>query len=363
MTAAAPPYLVISRHDYRSAARANMHFLADELARRGPTRFASIGLSRLSRLRDDPRASLPANRVEHHRGVDCFLWSSTLHPISLHPLARPVERASFDLYERLLPRTLRDWIDGAGTIVIESGLGVVLARLARRRNPRATLIYNASDDLGTVGAARTLSDRLARDIAVFDRVRLPSPLLAPMLPPTPKAVVIPHGIDPVVLDDQSASPYGPGRHAVSIGSMLFDRTVFEIACPLFPAVTFHVIGAGPAAAGLSAPNLVVHPTMPHAATVPFIRDADLGIAAYLPANQPAYLADSSMKLIQFAAFGVPSVCPDFAAGDRMERIPYDSGNPASVGPAIASALSRGRGPRGPVPFWSEVIDRMVSLSL
>ena len=153
MSKTGPPFLVISRHDYRTAARANIHFLADELARRGPTRFVSIGLSSLSRFRGDPRLSLPANRIERQGDVDCFLWSSPWHPVSLPPLLWPIERMGFALYERLLPRTVLGWIDGAGTILIESGLGVVLARLVRRRNPGATLIYNASDDLGTIGAA------------------------------------------------------------------------------------------------------------------------------------------------------------------------------------------------------------------
>lgn len=357
--AAEPPYLVISRHDYRSAARANIHFLTDELARRGPTRFASIGLSNLSRLGGDPRMSLFANGVEVHRGVECFLWSSVWHPVSLRPSARAIERASFDVYERFLPRTLHNWIDTAGTIVIESGLGVVLTRLAHRRNPQAMLIYNASDDLGTIGAAHTLSERLARDISLFDCVRMPSALLVPMLPFTPNAVVIPQGFDSSLLDDRSPSPYGPGRHAVSIGSMLFDRTVFETACLMFPDVTFHVIGAGRAANGLAAPNLRVYPVMPHAATIPFIRDADLGIAAYRKSDQPAYLADSSMKLIQFAAFGLPSVCPDFATGERPERIGYNPSDLASLPPAIQAALDRGKGRPGVVPSWGTVVDRMV----
>lgn len=337
-----------------------MHFLADEFARRGPTRFASIGLSHLSRLRGDPRLSLAANRVERHRGVECFLEFGVWHPVALPPLARPLERASFALYERRVPRTLLDWIDGAELIVIESGLGVVLARLARRRNPRAQLIYNASDDLGTVGAARTLVDRLNRDIALFDRIRLPSALLAPMLPPSPNTAVIPQGFDPALLDDRSPSPYGPGRHAVSIGSMLFDRAFFETACPLFPDLTFHVIGAGGAADGLAAPNLRIYPLMPHAATIPFIRDADVGIAAYRQADQPAYLADSSMKLIQFAAFGLPAVCPAFAAGGRDERIPYDPARLSSVGAAIDRALRIGKNAGRTVMSWSEVVDRLLA---
>ena len=360
MSSATLPTLLISRHDYRSAARANIHFLADEFARRGPTWFASVGFSTISRVRGDPRANLSVNRVELHGGVECLLWSSVFHPVALPRGALPVERASFALYERLVSRRLLQWIDAAGTIVIESGLAVALARLARQRNRGAKLIYNASDDLRTVGAASTLVEILTRDIGLFDRVRLPSPLLRSMLPPSRNAVVIPQGIDPLLLEDRSPSPYGLGTHAVSVGSMLFDRNFFEIACSWFPEMTFHVIGAGSAAEGLCAPNLRLYSTMPLAETIPFIRNADVGVAAYRQAEQPTYLADSSMKLTQFTAFGIPAVCPGFAVGGRAERIAYDPSDLATVQPAIAAALKHGRGQPGAVPSWSEVVEQIIS---
>ena len=354
------PTLLLSRHDYRSAARANIHFLADEFSRRGPTRFASVGFSTISKIRGDPRVDLPQNRVERRGRVDCLLWSTFLHPVALPRPARPIERASFELYGRLVSRHLLDWINSSHTIVIESGIAVSLARTVRTRNSGAKLIYNASDDLRTVGAAATLVDILARDIGVFDRVRIPSALLGPMLPPTPNAVIIPQGLDPALLQDQSPSPYGPGKHGVSVGSMLFDPAFFEVACRLFPDITFHVIGAGPPANKLSAPNLRVYPTLPHAQTIPFIKNADFGIAAYRLADQPAYLADSSMKLIQFAAFGLLSVCPGFAAGGRPERIAYDPGDLRSLRSAITTALGRGRIAPRLVPSWSDVVDQMIS---
>ena len=169
-------------------------------------------------------------------------------------------------------------------------------------------------------------------------------------------MVIPHGFDLLLLNDQAPSPYGPGCHAVSIGSMLFDRSFFDIAAPLFPDLTFHVIGAGSAADGLSAPNVRVYPIMPHAATIPFIRHANIGIAAYRDVGQPAYLTDSSMKLIQFAAFGLPSVCPHFAVGSRPERIPYDPGQLASIRHAIALAIERGKEGYALTSSWREAVD-------
>lgn len=46
-----PNYLVLSAHDYRTPRRASIHFITDELAKRGDTRFFSLRYSLLSRLK------------------------------------------------------------------------------------------------------------------------------------------------------------------------------------------------------------------------------------------------------------------------------------------------------------------------
>jgi 2-beta-glucuronyltransferase len=94
MTAA--PFLLISGHDFRSPRQANTHFIADELARRGQTRFFSVGFSFLSKLKHDPRVSLwdRANTIENYNGVDTYLWRTFLHPFNLRKkLLAPVTAA------------------------------------------------------------------------------------------------------------------------------------------------------------------------------------------------------------------------------------------------------------------------------
>lgn len=47
-----PPFLIVSAtHDYRTKRRVDLHFIADELVRRGETMFLSTHLSPLSRLK------------------------------------------------------------------------------------------------------------------------------------------------------------------------------------------------------------------------------------------------------------------------------------------------------------------------
>jgi hypothetical protein len=47
---------------------------------------------------------------------------------------------------------------------------------------------------------------------------------------------IPHGVDVRARDQEKPSPYGPGLHAVSVGSVLFDESFFTSAADQFPEV-------------------------------------------------------------------------------------------------------------------------------
>ena len=104
MTAAFTPlrYLLISsHHDYRTARRSNVHFIGDELAKRGHLCFFSMRYSHLSRHKDDIRNPLDAcaNQVETVNGVECYLWKTPIHPINLHRRwLRPLESLLFGIY-------------------------------------------------------------------------------------------------------------------------------------------------------------------------------------------------------------------------------------------------------------------------
>ena len=141
-------FLVLSAHDYRTPRRANIHFIADELAKRGPTRFFSLRYSALSRWKRDIRLPLDAraNRVERHGDVECFLWKTLLHPFNTRRRwLRPLERLMFRWYARHPPPPLKAWLREAEVVIFESGTAVVFVELARQLNPSARLIYRASD--------------------------------------------------------------------------------------------------------------------------------------------------------------------------------------------------------------------------
>ena len=355
-------FLVLSAHDYRSPRQANIHFIARELARRGPTRFFSLRYSRLSQLTADPRLSLDAraNRIERHEGVDCFLWKTAIHPFNTRRAwLRPAEALLFRWYVRAASPVLRRWMEEASVILFESGIAPVFFELGARLNPGARTVYIASDDLDTIHVADYVKRTFRRIAPALGAIRLPSRSLARGMPGGARLFYIPHGIDPALAHQGDPSPYGPGTHAVSVGSMLFDAQFFVFAARRFPELHFHLIGSGQPRHPDYGANVTVYGEMAHAETVRFIKHARIGIAPYRAAALPEYLADTSMKLIQYDFFGVPAVCPHAVAGGYPSRHGYTPGDQASIATAIDAALSAPRLSSRRHLSWVEVTDRLL----
>ena len=137
---------------------------------------------------------------------------------------------------------------------------------------------------------------------------------------------------------------------------------FELAAPRFPDVRFHLIGTGEP---FAAPANVHHyKEMPFKATLPYLKHADFGIAAYKPQANSGYLAQSSLKLMQYEYLGLPAVCPDYAAGASRNRFGYVCGDEAGIVTAIRRALAHGRfAGAAAVLSWEEVAERMLTPAL
>lgn len=357
-----PNILILSGHDYRTPRRASLHFIADELSRRGQVRFFSLGFSWLSKLKNDLRISLwhRANRVERVNGVDCYLWFTPLHPVHLRqPWLAPLERLAFRLYRRRPCAILRQWIAEADIVLFESGMSPLFADWVFRINPRARTIFRGSDSLAAIGVSPFVQELFARAAPRLDAIGLASPRMARTLPPDSKAFFVPHGLDPSIAGSADPCPYPPGIHAVSVGSMLFDADFFVVAGQAFPDITFHVIGCGKPTIANRPANVRLYDHMPYTKTLRYIKHARLGIAPYVSGEVPDYLADTSMKLIQYQFFGIPAVCPHVVVGDRASRFGYQPGDRDSVIQAIRAALNAPRLPSSGWLNWPAVVDRLL----
>lgn len=360
----APPapqqkYLLLSAHDYRSPRKAGIHFVASELAKMGPTRFFSLRYSFLSRYKHDPRLSLDdqANKIVNHQGVDCYLWKTLIHPIRI----RPFESLMYHLYSFGFNAVLRRWIKESDVIILESGVAPIFFDLIKKLNPRAKILYRASDALDTIDAADYIRNTFARIAKEIDTIVMPSKALADSMPSTHNLAFVPQGIDYSVNEKANPSPYGEGIHAVSVGSMLFDPQFFILAGKRFPHIHFHIIGSCQPRHPEYGENISVYGEMPFDKTLPYIKHATLGIAPYASVNLPAYLRDTSLKLTQYEFFGLPAICPHFIAADYPTRFGYDIGDENS----IAQAISRALNPPQPltkrtVLDWAQVTERMLA---
>jgi len=362
-TARTTRYLVISaHHDYRTPRRSSIHFITDALAERGAVRFFSMRYSHLSKHKGDIRHALDAraNRVEKLNGVECLLWKTPMHPINLRSgLLWPLERLMFGIYRSKPCPTLVEWIRQADVIVYESGIAPIHFDLAKRINPRARNIYLCNDELATIDAARYAMRTLDRVAPAMDAVILVARSMADSLASTANAFYVPHGLDPTLGDQGDPSPYGEGKHVASIGSMLFDAESVAIASHAFPALTFHVIGSGQPHNAHYGPNVQVYDHMAYDKTIRYIKHADIGIAPYRGDNVPTYLADSSMKLMQYDFFGLPTVCPHAVTGSFSGRFGYTPGNSASIRSALGRALQAPHVRSREIRSWSEVTDRLL----
>ena len=360
-------FLVLSAHDFRSPRKANLHFITSELVKRGKTRFFSLRYSLLSKRTGDPRLSLDAeaNKIGTYQGVECYLWKTLIHPFNTRrKWLRPLESLMYSWYSRGQNSVLRQWIKEATVIVLESGIAPIFFDLIKSLNPNAKILYRASDALDTINVADYIHETFARVAGQLHTIALPSKAMADGIPSKHNLAFVPQGIDHSVTEKADPSPYGPGVHAVSVGSMLFDASFFVIASKRFPEITFHVIGSGQGADPGYGDNVKVYGEMPFAQTLRYIKHAQLGIAPYSSNNLPAYLRDTSMKLIQYAFFEIPAICPFFIAADYPNRFGYEIGNEETIANAITRALiPSSNTARQQVLSWGEVTERLLTPQL
>ena len=351
--------IISAYHDYRTPKRASLHQIADALVRAGfGVSFISTRYSLLSRLTGDSRLFLSgrANTVELANGVECLLWRTVAHPFrSRIGLVQSLNGYACDLYSELANPLFDELLRKADYVVVESGTAAIYLARIRRVNARAKIIYYAADRLETINAHPSARRKLLENEALIDHFCLRATQLKDDFPyATGRMYKAGFGINPAEFEAIGGSPYASDEKiVVSVGSMLFDPSVFQIAAPKFPQLQFHVIGPG---AEFAAPsNVHIHPEMPFEQTLAFVKHASIGLAPYAFAEGSEYLAESSLKLMQFEYFGLPSVCPHFAVGSSPNRVGYEPGNEGSITRAILRAVSMiGQVESRSFPTWEEI---------
>jgi 2-beta-glucuronyltransferase len=349
-------------HDFRMLKRGSIQSLASAMAKMGhAVTFISVRFSFLSLLKGDSRNFLlrRSNKPESVNGVLCYLWFTAIHPFqSKDKFFELLLRPHYFLHKRWKNRFLDDQLRSADFIVIESGQGILFSERARRLNPRAKIIYRASDKLSTIGASNILQHELEKNAEKFDWFCLLSADMANEFAwASEKTFCVPLGIDADEFKDNGPNPYTASINAVSVGSMLFDRSFFQTAAACFPAIQFHVIGCG--ADFEAPPNVIFYDEMAFKETLRYIEYASFGIAPYRAVEDAGYLATSSLKLKQYEYLGIPAVCPTFAVGNSRNRFGYIPTDKSSIERAIGAALKSEFVAMAKPLEWRELAQRLL----
>lgn len=186
-----------------------------------------------------------ANHVVEYNGVHCYLWRTLVHPFNTRrSWLRGIEDMLFRWYVQHPPEILLQWIREADIILFESGTAVAFIDMAKRINPSARLIYNASDSLSAINVASYIEREFQRVAPSLDVIAVVSPAMAKEIPSHGNVFYIGHGVLQNLSELGGPSPYEGGIHAVSVGSMLFDPLFLWLQGRSFHILLFMLLVQG-----------------------------------------------------------------------------------------------------------------------
>lgn len=337
----------------------------DNLVTTMPTLFDEVNLVSMGLDGSADRVGERDGRPDHRSvagSIRCFDWLGPWSPSGQGlGLRRWLVKPAVHLWSAWPCAELDAAARRANVIVVQSGPGAALLTRLRRCAPNAEIIYLATELLAGAGVHRRLQSRLERDAGHVDRAVVVARAMIPHLPMFARRIVFaPQGFDRALDGARDPSPYGASRNIVVLGSVPFDASVVQIAASSYPDAIFHLVNA-PGGHRFPA-NVADHGARSQAEAVPYVRHADLAIAAFADEEDAATLADSSPQLAAFDHVGIPVVCPLFAVGDSAARFGYEPGRSASVRDAFERAFRSGLR-KAPIrtPSWLEVAQLVLGL--
>lgn len=346
--------------------KTGIHLMADSLAgRQWPVTIATVGQSLAKRLIDRRAARFASSMRCNSSAVEGLLAHELVHPASGRSrLISLMTSPSLWHYGRSLDAAFERVARRSSHIIIEAGYPLFYGNALRAAAPAAKVAALLNDDLAVVGFRPEVAAVANELFPKLDLVRTNARALLAKLPPGTRGVYIPPGIDKPSYSVGNVSPYrGSQKNVVCLGNMLFDGEAVATVARHRPDVNFHLIGIGGSYVSLLSRcrNVHCYNEMPFADTIPYVLHADAGLAPYRIVADISYLAQSSLKLLQYGYCGLPTVVPHEAAPTAPHVFAYDPRQPESAIRALDAALAAGRQPSDTsVLDWSDVTDRILA---
>lgn len=340
-----------------------MVFFAEALARRGwSVRFVTVQLSCLSYLVKNPRLKeVPSGDINTWRSRDDhlynYVWVPFLHPATFPtPLLNKATSFFADIYPMLLPTAIKNEVADARLVILESCAAIALFRRLKAIGKKAKFVYFANDRLAAIGMHPVLEKLQWRFAREFDFIRTNARELVGDFPANAPVEYIPQGLDKASFNVETKSPYSDETANIVIaGDMAFDAGVVRAVLEALPSVQIHAFGRTSPEDLIRYGNFHYYGEVPFSVLLPYIKHADVGFAPYRDRPGLDYLAESSLKLIQYSYARLPIVAPDFAKGTRDHVLSYMPDQPATVARAVSKALSfdRSKIDVAGIPDWDE----------
>lgn len=363
MSASQKKVALLSTHDYESPRRAGFHWLADAYCRAGyQVDFVTVGLSPMSWLTGDHRLQRARTRgfnqiFDISPGMRGLYWLLPFHVVNLRSSWGNAATAPlFRLFGKLSIDPLKDLLNPADHIIVESSLALAFVPGIRKAAPRARLIYRVSDDVSVVGNHPVLSEFERSALPHFDLISLPSDYMRGKFGRSAPVEVHYHGIQKDLLDTQHDDPYEANgrRRVLTMGTTLFDKSAFVGFAEACPSVDFHFFGARNDLPQRD--NICNHGERPFRELIPYIQHCDAGLAPYLPTPGAEYLSQTSNKLMQFTYCRKPVLVPSFIPSHAHHIVSYDARSSDDYPRQVSRAFSIGSADidNGGICTWDDV---------
>jgi 2-beta-glucuronyltransferase len=358
--------VLFTGHYYGSKRKAGFHWIAESLLRKGwEVLFFTAPLSYFSILRRDYRLQYPifgerGKLIEFDKRLSSYVWFTPWHPVNYRlSFLNNLSRKLFVRYGDFSLGEAKSFIENSSLFIFESNPVLFLVERIKRLCPEARMVYRVSDDLRLLHPHPALIELEQRLTPLFDLISVPSQHVFNLFKGQSNLKLQLHGIRKDLYDKPYPNPYRDteGPNLIFIGQAHFDYNFLEQARRIFPDWHFHLIG--PISKVSKSGNVHVYGEMSFEDTIPYIKNADIGLHT-LKYSRGAESFSDSLKVIQYEYCKLPVVAPNFLKCNRPQVHYYKPGDDNSIKEALlqANSFNRAKISTDKVNSWDELTTQL-----